>query len=177
MRVPPQSRPRHAAAAFLAAALVPLAGAVPLPVGHASAAGPAAASPALAVTSERAGALRARIAADMPRIVERWIQISEIAAPSGEEGARGARIEKELRELGLDEVRRDEIGNISGVLRGRATRGPKRVVYAAHLDTVASRTDSVSVGRPDPGQLQGPGVRDDASGLVRSRVPPGPPLS
>jgi len=167
MRVPPPFLPRHAPAAFFAAALVPLAvGAVLPPAGHARVAGPAATSPALALTPERAGALRARIAADMPRIVERWIGISEIAAPSGEEGARGARIEKELRELGLEEVRRDEIGNVSGVLRGRTPRGPKRVVYAAHLDTVASRTDSVSVGRPDPGQLQGPGVRDDASGLV-----------
>jgi tripeptide aminopeptidase len=123
-------------------------------------------SPRLAVAPERASALKARIAADLPRIVERWIAISEIAAPSGDEGARAARIEKELRELGLEEVRRDEIGNVSGVLRGRAPRGGNRVVYAAHLDTVARRTDPVSVGRPDPGQLQGPGIRDDASGLV-----------
>src|SRR5215813_9044104 len=107
-----------------------------------------------------------RRAADLPRIVDRWIGISEIPAPSGEEAARAARVEKELRELGLEEVRRDEIGNVSGVLRGRSPKGGRRVVYAAHLDTVARRTDPVSVGRPDPGQLQGPGIRDDASGLV-----------
>jgi acetylornithine deacetylase/succinyl-diaminopimelate desuccinylase-like protein len=123
-------------------------------------------APALALTPERAAALRARIAADLPRIVEQWIAISEIPAPSGEESARGARIEKELRALGLEEVRRDEIGNVFGVLRGRAPGGGKRVVYAAHLDTVAHRTDPVGVGRPDRGRLQGPGIRDDASGLV-----------
>ena len=122
-------------------------------------------SPGLALTPDRAAAMRARIAADLPRIVDRWIRISEIPAPSGEEAPRAARMEKELRELGLEEVRRDEIGNVSGVLRGRA-RGGKRVVYAAHLDTVARRTEPVSVGRPDPAQLQGPGIRDDASGLV-----------
>jgi len=119
----------------------------------------------LALAPDRASALRAQITADLPRIVESWIAISEIPAPSGEEGERADRIEKELRELGLDEVRRDDIGNVSAVLRGRA-RGGKRVVYAAHLDTVARHWDPVTVGRPEPGLLQGPGIRDDASGLV-----------
>lgn len=127
---------------------------------------PARPASSVALTPGQASAMRTRIAGDLPRIVERWIAISEVAAPSGDEGARGSRIAKELRDLGLVEVRRDAMGNVSGVLRGRAPRPGRRVVYAAHLDTVALRTDSVTVGRPEPGILQGPGIRDDASGLV-----------
>jgi len=45
----------------------------------------AADSPALRVAPDRVKALKARITADLPRVVERWIAISEIPAPSGEE--------------------------------------------------------------------------------------------
>src|SRR5262245_56493308 len=147
--------------ALLRATLLALLPAVLLARAPSSSAGPSI----LALAPERASALRARITADMPRIVEKWIAISEIPAPSGEEGERADRIEKELRDLGLDEVRRDDIGNVFGVLRGRARAG-RRVVYAAHLDTVARPSDPVTVGRPEPGLLQGPGIRDDASGLI-----------
>jgi acetylornithine deacetylase/succinyl-diaminopimelate desuccinylase-like protein len=119
----------------------------------------------LALSPARIALLRARIEDDLPGIVRRWISLSEVPSPSGGESARAARMEKEFRDLGLDEVHRDEIGNVMGILRGRS-RSAKRVVYAAHLDTVAKEEDDVRVSRPDSGRLQGPGIRDDASGLI-----------
>src|SRR3954470_20263397 len=86
-----------ALAAPLLAAGVLTAALAPAPADGGAGAAPGAGS-------DRAASIKARIASDLPHIVERWIALSEIPAPSGQEGPRGARIEKELRELGLEEV-------------------------------------------------------------------------
>src|ERR671932_2130652 len=60
-----------------------------------------------------------------------------IATPSmpGEEGAVAALVQEEMRRLGYDEVRADELGNVIGVIRGRG-RG-RSVMLNTHLDHVS----------------------------------------
>lgn len=60
-----------------------------------------------------------------------------IQTPSmpGEEGAVAALLEQEMRRLGYDEVRHDEVGNVIGLLYG--TGGGRSVMLNTHLDHVS----------------------------------------
>ncbi|MGH9866716.1 MAG: M20 family metallopeptidase [Candidatus Polarisedimenticolia bacterium] len=113
-------------------------------------------------------AVRAALAdadAGLTRFVDDWVRVAEIPAPSGHEGPRADYLEKRFRELGLSEVRRDEAGNVLGLKPGRRRDLP-RVALLAHMDTVAPASADHTVRRPRPDRLQGPGVRDDSSGLA-----------
>src|SRR5512135_1739285 len=50
--------------------------------------------------------------------LQEWIRITEIPAPSGQEGKRAAYIESEMKKAGLDDVYRDKAGNVVGRLKG-----------------------------------------------------------
>jgi putative selenium metabolism hydrolase len=58
-----------------------------------------------------------------------------IPAMSGEEGAIGAAVEAELRAIGVDEVWRDEVGNVFGRLHGHERHLPA-LLLNTHLDHV-----------------------------------------
>jgi succinyl-diaminopimelate desuccinylase len=60
-----------------------------------------------------------------------------IATPSmpGAEGAVAALVQEEMRRLGYDEVRADELGNVIGVIRGRGSG--RSVMLNTHLDHVS----------------------------------------
>ncbi len=60
-----------------------------------------------------------------------------IQTPSlpGEEGAVAALMQEEMRRLGYDEVRSDEVGNVIGLVRGRAAG--RSVMLNTHLDHVS----------------------------------------
>src|SRR3954447_26108560 len=60
-------------------------------------------------------------------IVEKWIRLVEIPAPSGKEQARAKYIRAEMEKLGLSEIRTDDIFNVSGVRKG--TGGGPAVVF------------------------------------------------
>jgi len=96
-------------------------------------------------------------------IVEEWIRLTEIPAPSGKEQARAAYIRSEMEKLHLSEIRTDRIFNVSGVRKGTG-RGPT-VVFAAHLDTVFPESTRLEVKR-EGDILRAPGVGDDTSNLV-----------
>jgi acetylornithine deacetylase/succinyl-diaminopimelate desuccinylase-like protein len=100
--------------------------------------------------------------------VREWVRIAEIPAPSGGEGQRADYLETRLRDLGLSRVGRDEAGNVFGLLKG-SNPALKKVVFSAHMDTVAPAGADYSVRRTQQaggGVLRGPGVRDDSSGLA-----------
>src|SRR5690348_18503326 len=63
-------------------------------------------------------------------IVEEWIRLVEIPAPSGKEQARAKYIRTEMEKLGLTDIRTDDIFNVSGVRKG--TGGGPTAVIAAH---------------------------------------------
>jgi tripeptide aminopeptidase len=96
-------------------------------------------------------------------IVDEWIQMVQIPAPSGKEQARAQYIRAEMQKLGLTEIRVDDMGNVSGVRKG--TGGGPSVVFAAHMDTVFPDGTDVKVTR-DGDTLRGPGIGDDASNLM-----------
>jgi len=99
------------------------------------------------------------------QFIEEWIHIAEIPAPSGDEGRRADYLESRFRQLGLEGVTRDHAGNVVGLLRGRDP-SLQKVALVAHLDTVASKQTDHSVRRLEGRRLQGPGVRDNSSGLA-----------
>jgi len=96
-------------------------------------------------------------------IVDEWIRLVEIPAPSGKEQARARYIRAEMEKLGLSEIRTDDIFNVSGVRKG--TGGGPTVVFAAHMDTVFPEGTDLKVKR-EGDILRAPGVGDDTSNLM-----------
>jgi len=97
----------------------------------------------------------------------RQVELSSLAAPTGAEGRRGARMAELFRETGLRDVLVDEVGNVHGWHGG--TGGPRNghgcVVLCAHLDTVFGPEVDVAV-RRHGGRLEGAGISDNARGLA-----------
>src|SRR3954467_8192128 len=96
-------------------------------------------------------------------IVDEWIRLTEIPAPSKKEQARAQYIRAEMEKLGLADIRTDDLSNVSGVRKG-AGGGPT-VVFAAHMDTVFPEGTDVKVKR-DGDVLRAPGIGDDTSTLM-----------
>ena len=96
-------------------------------------------------------------------IVDEWIKLVEIPAPSTKEQARAAYIKAELQKLSLTDIRVDDMSNVSAVRKG--TGGGPTVVFAAHMDTVFPEGTDVTVKR-DGDVLRGPGIGDDTSNLM-----------
>ncbi len=96
-------------------------------------------------------------------IVDEWIRLVEIPAPSGKEQARAKYIRAEMEKLGLSEIKTDDIFNVSGVRKG--TGGGPSVVFAAHTDTVFPEGTDIKVKR-EGDILRAPGMGDDTSNLM-----------
>src|SRR3954465_89248 len=106
---------------------------------------------------------RARLASRDDSIVHAQITLAEIAAPTGEEGERGAFVASRFRALGLADVDIDDAGNVVGRRPGRRDMRP--IVVCAHLDTVFPRGTSLRV-RRDGDRLIGPGINGNSRGLA-----------
>jgi len=96
-------------------------------------------------------------------IVEEWIRLVEIPAPSKKEQARAQYIKAEMERLGLADVRVDDMSNVSGVRKG--TGGGPTVVFCAHMDTVFPEGTDLKVKR-EGDILRAPGIGDDTSNLT-----------
>src|SRR2546422_2376105 len=74
-------------------------------------------------------------------------------APTGAEGRRAARVAELFREVGLQDVLIDEVGNVRGWTAGAGGSGKRdgagSVVLAAHLDTVFGPDVNVAVERSE----------------------------
>lgn len=105
----------------------------------------------------------AALRADHDRFVEQIVTLTEIPAPPFMEEKRAEAYEAMFKALGLAEVQRDGIGNVTGLRRGRGNGAI--VVAAAHLDTVFPAGTDVKV-RRDGTKLFAPGVGDDTRGLA-----------
>src|ERR1700716_3967271 len=98
----------------------------------------------------------------------RQAALSAIPAPTGAEGARGARVAEMFRDVGLEDVAIDDVGNVRGWSTGARHVVPLHngcIVLCAHLDTVFGPELDVSVARHGP-RLEGPGIADNARGLT-----------
>jgi len=96
-------------------------------------------------------------------IVDEWIHLVEISAPSTREQARAKYIRAEMEKLGLSDIRTDDINNVSGVRKG--TGGGPTVVFAAHMDTVFPEGTNLTVKR-EGDILRAPGIGDDTSNVM-----------
>ena len=83
-----------------------------------------------------------------PAIVEEWIRLVEVPAPSTHEQARAQYMRAEMEKLGLTDIRVDDFSNVSGVRKGSG--GGPAVVFAAHTDTVFPEGTPIKVKREGP---------------------------
>jgi tripeptide aminopeptidase len=94
----------------------------------------------------------------------RWQrELTEIAAPPFGESARSQWLHRKFVALGLDSVRIDELGNVSGLLYP-APEAPL-VGVSAHLDTVFPHGTALET-REEGNRLYGPGISDNAAGVI-----------
>lgn len=92
---------------------------------------------------------------------EEQIRITEIPAPSFQEGVRAAYMKKLLAAAGL-RVETDETGNVIGEWPGSS---PDIVMLTAHMDTVFPAGTDVRV-KHEGGRLLAPGISDNGTGLA-----------
>jgi tripeptide aminopeptidase len=96
-------------------------------------------------------------------IVDEWIRLVEIPAPSGKEQQRAQYVRAEMQKLGLTDIKTDDISNVSGVRKGSG--GGPTVVFGAHMDTVFPEGTDLKVKR-EGDVLRAPGIGDDTSNLM-----------
>lgn len=99
------------------------------------------------------------------RQVMRWqTELVTVAAPPFGEGPRAEWLCARFRELGLADVRLDEIGNALGIRRGTREATP-RVLVSAHIDTVFP---AGTVIKPvvKGTRIEAPGACDNGAGVV-----------
>jgi tripeptide aminopeptidase len=89
-------------------------------------------------------------------------RLTEIPAPTFQEGDRAAAVKVLLSAVGLD-VSTDKTGNVIGLLRG--TSDKELVVLSAHLDTVFPAGTDVTV-RREKNRMTAPGISDNGAGLA-----------
>ena len=74
----------------------------------------------------------------------------------------GAWLAERFREVGLDDVRIDDVGNVFGVHPGF---GQRHVALSAHIDTVFPANTPLNI-RQQGSRLYGPGVSDNGAGVT-----------
>ncbi len=113
--------------------------------------------------NDRVRAARAFIERSDEATLGRQAALSAIPAPTGAEGARGARVADMLGGIGLQDVHVDDVGNVRGWYNNGGSGAC--VILSAHLDTVFGPELDVSVARRGA-RLEGPGIADNARGLA-----------
>lgn len=101
--------------------------------------------------------------ADEARTIAEQVEICEVEAPPFKESKRGELYARKFRELGLQNVRIDKVGNVIGDRPGAQAR--PRLVLAAHLDTVFPEGTNVKTTQ-EGSVIKGPGIGDDCRGLA-----------
>jgi tripeptide aminopeptidase len=101
-----------------------------------------------------------RSASDLTDLV---LQIASVPAPTGHEAARSERLAELWRAAGLDDVTRDELGNVTGTLHG--TRSAPRLLVVANMDYAYPAGSEVAP-HLDGDVVRGSGVYDNAAGLA-----------
>jgi len=97
-----------------------------------------------------------------PQFAQWQMEMARIGAPPFGEGARAAWLAERFREVGLDNVRIDDVGNVFGIHPGF---GPRYVALSAHIDTVFPAGTPLNI-RQQGSRLFGPGVSDNGAGVT-----------
>jgi tripeptide aminopeptidase len=97
-----------------------------------------------------------------PQLAHWQLEMARIAAPPFGEAPRAAWLAERFRELGLDDVRIDDVGNVFGIHPGF---GRRYIALSAHIDTVFPAGTPLNV-RQQGSRLFGPGVSDNGAGVT-----------
>jgi acetylornithine deacetylase/succinyl-diaminopimelate desuccinylase-like protein len=87
-----------------------------------------------------------------------WLEVMSIPGKSRQEQKRTAWFEAKFREVGLENVTVDDIGNVSGVMKGNP--GKEVVLITGHMDSVFANDTPLSPKIQD-GWVHCPGAGDD----------------
>jgi acetylornithine deacetylase/succinyl-diaminopimelate desuccinylase-like protein len=99
-------------------------------------------------------------------ILDLQMEVTRIPAPPFGETARAEWLAARFRELGLEDVHLDGIGNVIGIRPGRQKQtDPQYLAVTAHIDTVFPAGTPVSV-RREGNRLYGPGISDNSAGIT-----------
>ena len=104
----------------------------------------------------------ARLRLQEARFAAWQLEMAGIAAPPFGESARADWLARKFTELGLQEVHRDDVGNVFGV---RGTPGKEYIALSAHIDTVFPAGTPLNI-RQQGARLYGPGVSDNGAGVA-----------
>ena len=100
------------------------------------------------------------------QLIERQMEMTRIPAPPFGESARAEWLAARFRELGLEDVHIDDIGNVIGIRPGlRSESEPKYMAITAHIDTVFPAGTGLNM-RREGNRLYGPGVSDNSAGIT-----------
>ncbi|HEY1657129.1 MAG TPA: M20/M25/M40 family metallo-hydrolase [Candidatus Sulfotelmatobacter sp.] len=97
-----------------------------------------------------------------PQFAQWQMEMARIAAPPFGESARAAWLAERFKEVGLDDVRIDDVGNVFGVHPGY---GQRYIALSAHIDTVFPGNTPLNI-RQQGSRLYGPGVSDNGAGVT-----------
>ena len=100
--------------------------------------------------------------AQEPQFVHWQMEMARIPAPPFGESARAAWLSERFREVGLDDVRIDDVGNVFGTHPGF---GRRFVSLSAHIDTVFPTNTPLNI-RQQGTRIYGPGVSDNGAGVT-----------
>ncbi|MGA7220256.1 MAG: M20/M25/M40 family metallo-hydrolase [Candidatus Sulfotelmatobacter sp.] len=102
-----------------------------------------------------------------PQLAQWQMEMARIPAPPFGETARGAWLAERFREVGLDDVRVDDVGNVFGLSPGFMGSGVGRrhVALSAHIDTVFPASTPLNI-RQQGSRLYGPGLSDNGAGVA-----------
>jgi putative selenium metabolism hydrolase len=111
--------------------------------------------------------MEARVKQKLPFAIAFLREIVAIPSMSGDEERVARRIEREMRLLDYDEVRIDSFGSVIG----RIGKGPRKILYDAHIDTVgvgdpAAWPHDPFEGKHEEGWVWGRGASDNKGGLA-----------
>lgn len=99
------------------------------------------------------------------QVVFGWqLELVQVPAPPFGEQARAEWLAEKFREIGLEDVSLDEIGNVIGVVKGRRG-GAGCVLLSAHIDTVFPAGTAI-VPVVDGMRLAAPGACDNGAGIA-----------
>jgi acetylornithine deacetylase/succinyl-diaminopimelate desuccinylase-like protein len=105
------------------------------------------------------------LAANNAQVLAWQCDLTRVAAPTGQERARGAWMRDRFVALGWTDVRTDSVGNVIARRRGAASETHHAAVWAcAHLDTVFD--DPAPQVTQHGSRLEGPGIGDNGRGLA-----------
>ncbi|MBI4467271.1 MAG: M20/M25/M40 family metallo-hydrolase [Acidobacteria bacterium] len=96
-------------------------------------------------------------------ILQQQIRLTSIPAPPFHEEERARYLEEQFRAVGLEQVRRDGIGNVLGERPGLDP--DHLVLVSAHIDTVFPPQTEIEV-RKEGDRWVGPGIADNGAGLA-----------